>query len=626
MNDASQPPESYFERRLWLASAVIAIVFGLFLVRLFQLQVLQGEALSRSSERNFIHTVKLPAPRGEILDRDERVLATTRLARHVDVVANELRRSPSSYALLGSLLDTDAEQLRRQVQARRGRARFQPLRIAEDLPFRRLAAVESHGHFLPGVFTEVRPRRFYPGGSAAAHLLGTLGEIRADQLAARRESGYRAGDEVGQSGVEALFETFLHGRAGGKNAIVDVMGREVQLLNEVPPQPGGRVELTLDLDLQRVAEEAMRSDDGVGLRSGAVVALDPRNGDILVMLSAPAFDPNDFAAGVDTAVWRHLNEDPARPLQNRAVSGQYPPGSTYKAIVAAAALEEGEVTTADRVFCPGHFRYGNRSYNCWKRGGHGWVAFQDALRVSCDVYFYRAGLALGVDRLAKYAEAFGLGRPTGIALEGEARGLIPTRRWKERRHGELWQPGETVSISIGQGYNLVTPLQLATAYAAIANGGELLKPRLVQARVSRDGRLHAGDRREVRWRIPVTAAHLEQVRDALVAVVEAPGGTGRRARVTDLVVAGKTGTSQVVSRERLQGLREEEIPRRFQDHALFAAFAPADAPALVVAVILEHGGGGGANAAPIAQRILARWFEKYGTAKAANAAGTDDAS
>jgi penicillin-binding protein 2 len=342
--------------------------------------------------------------------------------------------------------------------------------------------------------------------------------------------------------------------------------------------------------------------------SGAVVALDPRDGGVLAMASLPSYDPNAFSGRIDSSVWRELTSDPMKPLQNRALSGQYPPGSTFKAYVAAAALEEGLRTPKTTVFCPGGFAFGNRTYRCWKRGGHGTVDLLRSLMQSCDVYYYRAGLDLGIDRLAEYLKAFGLGAKTGIGLDGEQPGLVPTSAWKLRRFGQEWMPGETVSASIGQGYNLLTPLQLAVSYAAIANDGIVMQPRLVLEVVEPGGVIVPQPAQEVR-RVPVSRENLDLVREGLHAVVDAPGGTGRRAQVAGLSVAGKTGTAQVVRLEKTAGKTGLAIPRPYRDHAWFASFAPVEAPEIVVAVLVEHGGGGGANAAPIAQRVLQRWWD-----------------
>jgi penicillin-binding protein 2 len=606
----SGPIDDFFEQRLRLLGVLMIAVFAVFLLRLVQLQMVEGEEHRLRSQRNSIRTERLTAPRGEILDREGRVLATTRPAFHLEVVPSELREPDRTLTVLAALLAEDRNEVRALYGEPRGRSRFQPLRLAADLDWEQLARVEAHRYALPGVLTEVRPQRTYPNGPLAAHLLGTLGEVRDKQLESERFEDYRAGDVVGQSGVEALLERHLRGYAGGRNVVVDVAGREVEVLDRIEPRPGSRAVLTLDLDLQRAAEDALAASGPPGEPvSGAVVALDPRSGDVLVLASLPAFDPNAFAGRIERATWRGLTEDPLRPLHNRALAGQYPPGSTYKAIVASAALEEKVRTPRTSIFCPGAFAFGNRSYRCWKAGGHGTVDLHRSLMQSCDVYYYRAGLDLGIDRLADYAKAFGLGAPTGIGLDGEQAGLVPTSAWKERRFGEPWLPGETVSAAIGQGYNLTTPLQLAVAYAAVANGGDVLRPRLVLELETPDRGTTQPPPERIRH-VPVSAENLALVREGLHAVVDAPGGTGRRAHVEGLAVGGKTGTAQVVRLEKTQGKKGLAIPRPHRDHAWFASFAPVDAPEIVVSVLVEHGGGGGANAAPVAQKVLQRWWDK----------------
>ena len=606
--------DPHFDQRLRVLGIGMIAVFALFLGRLFQLQVVEGEQHLQNSLRNSIRTVRLAAPRGEILDRDGRVLATTRPAFDLDVVPSELRDADRTLNVLSALLEAAPEHLHTELGDPRGRARFQPVRLADDLGWESLARVESHRYALPGVLTEVRPRRTYPNGPLAAHLLGTIGEVRQEQLDndTGRLNGYRAGDMVGQSGVEALLETQLRGRAGGRNVLVDVAGREVEVLDRIEPSAGGRAVLALDLDLQRVAEEALVATGLPGEPvAGSVVALDPRNGDVLVLASLPDFDPNAFSGGgVDPVVWRELMHDPARPLQDRALAGQYPPGSTWKPIVAAAALQEHVRTPTTTVFCPGSFTFGNRSYRCWKKEGHGSVDLHRAIMQSCDVYFYRAGLELGIDRMAEYATGFGLGQRTGIGLEGEKSGVVPSSAWKLAHLGEEWFPGETVSASIGQGYDLVTPLQLAVAYAAIANGGDVVRPRLVLELEGANGQ-RVAQPPEIVSHAPVEAEHLARVRDGLRAVVETPGGTGGKGRVPGLAVAGKTGTAQVVKLEHTEGLKGDAIPWKYRDHAWFVSFAPADDPQIVVAVLVEHGGHGGSAAAPVAQKVMSRWLEKH---------------
>jgi penicillin-binding protein 2 len=601
--------DEHFEIRLRVFGIVMTGVFVLFLVRLFQLQVVEGDQHRERSQRNSIRTERIASPRGELVDRDGRLLASTRAAFELEVVPSELRDKERTLTLLGELLGEEPARARAAVLGARGRARFQPVRLSEDLSFEQLARVESHRHALPGVITEVHPLREYPYGSLAAHVIGTIGEIRASQLEERRYTGYRQGESIGQTGVEALFEPQLRGRAGGRNVVVDVAGRTVEVLDEIEPHAGGKIMLGLDVDLQAVAEEGLRAAALPGdPAAGVVVALDPRTGDVLALASLPSFDPNDFPGGIEPAIWKALNSDPLKPLQDRAVAGQFPPGSTYKPFVAAIALQEKVRTPKAGIFCPGSFAFGNHTFRCWKRAGHGTVDLHRSIVQSCDVYYYRTGLDLGVDKMAEYMHAFGLGVPTGIGLENERSGIIPSTAWKEKRFGKPWYSGETVSISIGQGYVVTTPLQLAVAYGALGTG-RVVKPRLAIARVAPDGTT-TPEPVEVVREIPIDAEHLEVVRKAVRGVVQDGGGTGRRAQVPGLDVGGKTGTSQVVKLDKVKGLKHHQIPWKYRDHAWFASIAPMDDPQIVVVVLVEHGGGGGANAAPVAQRVLARWWEK----------------
>ena len=480
-------------QRLWVAGFGMGLVFAIFGLRLFQLQVLHGAELRERSEKNFVRALRIEAPRGDLLDREGRELATSRPAFAVQVIPNELRGSDLTYRALAMLLGSEASELEATVGEPRGRRRFQPVVLEGDMSKEQRARVDSHRYALPGVVTDAFPRRFYPGHHHAAHLLGSIGEIEAEQLKTRDFRGYSGGDIIGQSALERILEHHLRGHNGGRNVVVDVAGREIDVIDEVPPVRGGRAYLTIDLDLQRAAELAFESSDPeVPDHMGALVALDPRNGDVLAMVSRPTYDPNAFAGGIDSETWKQWSTDPWRPLQNRAIAGQYAPGSTYKAIVAAAALSEGVVDAADEYFCPGWYKLGRRVYRCWKRGGHHEVDLRTALAKSCDVYFYHVGVELGIDKIAEYAKAFGLGAPTGVALKGEASGLVPTKLWKERARKEPWIKGETVSAAIGQGFNLVTPIQLASAYAALASGSKI-QPRLVLRRESWDGTLRRGE-------------------------------------------------------------------------------------------------------------------------------------
>ncbi len=603
------------EGRIGVIAAGIILAFLIFAVRLFQLQIVEGADLRSRSEQNFVRTVRLDAPRGDIVDREGRIRATSRPAYRVQVIPNELHGGDATFRALAQILADAPSELSARVGKPKGRKRFQPVLLRGDLGYERFAQVESHRYALPGVVTNIGPRRDYVESELAAHLLGTIGEIGTRQLAQPSFSDYEAGEVVGQFGLEARVESHLRGRAGGRNMVVDVAGREIELLDEIKPVPGGRVVLTLDRDLQRAAEAAFRSEDPDDPdkpdHMGALVAIDPGSGEILALASLPAYDPNAFAGGIDSVTWEGLVSDPWKPLRNRAVSGEYSPGSTYKAIVAAAGLSEKVITREEQVFCPGHFRLGRRIYRCWKRGGHGDVAMDAALKGSCDVYFYDLGVRLGIDRIARYARGFGLGNLTRIDLAAEKSGLVPTMEWKLRARGEQWIKGETVSAAIGQGYNLVTPIQLAVTYAAIANGGRVMRPQLIKRYETWDHRVVSIESPEELLRVPVSREILDIVRDGLIAVVQGEEGTGGRARIKGIEVAGKSGTTQVVSLDLVKDMEPEEIPIPYRDHALFAAFAPAHAPEIVVVALVEHAGqGGGTVAAPIVQKVMARYFEK----------------
>ncbi len=600
------------EIRLWPVAMIVIAIFLLFVVRLFQLQILEGEALATRSQANYVRTVRLEAQRGTIVDREGRTIAASRPAYGVDLIPNEIRNPWRTYSVLGAILGEDPREISERVGQPRGRRRFQPINLSKDLPPEARAQVAAHRFAMPGVELYQKPTRDYVYGSLAAQLLGTIGEIDPHELADEAYAGYRSGETIGKTGLEATNERHLRGRAGGVNLVVDVAGREIDEIDRLEPTPGGRLVLSLDLDLQRVAEAAFRRPDPeVPDLMGALVALDPRNGDVLALVSAPTYDANAFAGGIDRETWRALNDDDWRPLRNRAIAGVYPPGSTYKAIVAAAGLAEGVIDATSVVTCPGHFRLGRRTYRCWKRGGHGPVNLEQALSGSCDVYFYELGKTLGVDTLAKYARRFGLGRTTGLPLRGEVGGLVPTPEWKMRVRNERWIEGETISLSIGQGANLTTPLQLAVAYSVIANGGDIIEPRIVLRRETWDGQIIEEMESVVRERDVIAQPILDLVTRGLQRVVMDPTGTGRRARVPGINVAGKSGTTQVVSLALVEGLEPEEIPLKYRDHALFVAFAPVESPEIVVVAVAEHaGGGGGAVAAPMVQGVLAEYFRK----------------
>jgi penicillin-binding protein 2 len=605
LSTARSPGDVGLERRIITAIGFVLVIWIVLLARIFYLQLVQGEEFRVSAQRQSVRTHRVEATRGIIFDRRGRILADSRPAFDVLVVPQEVSSLDETLTRIATLASLDPAAVRERLGRPSGRARFQALPVATDLERRALARVEARLWALNGVLTRVSPVRYYPHGRSAAHVLGTLGEISAGQLEQRQFARYRRGDVIGQSGVEGLFDSDLRGRAGGRNVLVDAYGRELELLGEVEPQPGLNLALTLDLRLQLLAESALEETG----KSGAVVALDPRSGEVLVLANRPSPDPNLFATGIDPQAWSDLLNDARKPLQNRALRGQYPPGSTYKVVTAIAGLEEGKVTPETEVYCGGSYRLGRRRYRCWKRGGHGVVRLHKALVQSCDVYFYQLAREVGVDRLAYYARALGLGRPTGIEFKPEAAGLVPTRAWKQRRFGERWIEGETLSIGIGQGFNLWTPIQLAVAYASIGTGRRM-RPYTTQRVESPLGEVLRNQQPEVLGELPISAETLSVVRAGLRGVVQDPRGTGYVMRRLPGAVeaAGKTGTAQVVAMAQ-DPVDEEELPEEHRDHAWFVTYAPAEAPEIVVAVLVEHGGHGSSGAAPIARRVVEAFLE-----------------
>jgi penicillin-binding protein 2 len=475
--------------------------------------------------------------------------------------------------------------------------------VKRNLDFDEVAALETHQLDLPGVSLRITPSRNYPHGAVLAHVLGYVGEATQEEL--DRDRHYRSGDIVGKAGLEKSWERYLRGVHGGQQVEVDALGRELRVLEEEDAVPGHTLVLGIDLDLQQAAETAL------GEEAGAVVALDPRNGDVLAMVSRPAFDPNEFTGGIDADRWRELTAHQRHPLNARATQGQYPPGSTFKIImaaVAAAALEEGVINPFTRIGCSGHMWFGNHDFRCWKKGGHGGMNVHSALVNSCDVFFYQVGQRLGIDTIARYARAFGLGAPTGIEIGTERGGIVPDSEWKKRVLKQPWYAGETLSVAIGQGYVTATPLQMAEAAATIATGHRF-KPRLVQRVESLDGSVIKDVEPEMVATLSVRETALKQVREALVEVVS--HGTGKKAGLPGIAVAGKTGTSQVVTlgKERVPAAK---LPWNQRDHAWFVAYAPAEEPTIAIATLVEHApGGGGAVAAPITQHILQAYFRLH---------------
>lgn len=582
---------------------VVVFVFGLLCLRLWFLQVVEGSNYRKLSENNRIRIQEIPAPRGLILDSDGRVLAGNRPSFDVCLVPQHTHNPDEVLKRLAKLLDSDLPRLKQRVEGSRGRPPFEPITLKSDVSRDILALVLTHRLDLPGIVVESTPARHYPFGTLACHLLGHLGEIDQRELARPEFALYKMGDFVGKSGVERAFEPYLKGTDGGYQSEVNAVGYKINIMGQVDPVPAHNVVLTISADLQKTAEEAL------GDSSGAIVAVDPKSGRVLAIASSPAFNLNAFSCGISPRDWEKIVNNPEHPLMNRCIQSAYPPGSTYKLVTAAAAIEEGLAKKDKEFFCAGSFRCGNRSYRCWKRQGHGKVDLLKGVVESCDVYFYNLGTMLGPDLLAKYARGFGFGMATGIGLRDEKAGFIPTSGWYQGRYGIPWQAGESLSVAIGQGANQVTPLQLVMAYAAIANGGILYRPFPVDRIVSVDGKILKTFTPTVRGKLPVSKNNMSFLGECLSGVVNSPAGTGRAARLSNVEVAGKTGTAQVV------GVASGGVPPlayKFLDHAWFVAFAPKDDARVAVVVLVEHGGHGGSTAAPIAKTIISRFFDIAG--------------
>jgi penicillin-binding protein 2 len=596
MDIRRREPEDFRPGHQYFVLAVVVVFFILF-VRLLYLQVIKGHELRFLSENNRIRLIKNPAPRGMILDRKGRVLVDSRPAFDVVVTSEDVDDLQGLSQKLSQLLHLSPDEIVDKIE-HRDTPPYQPIPIKKDISWEELSSLKMHRLDLPGVNIQIEPIRTYPYGALAAHILGYGGEISKEELADQKE--YQMGDWVGKSGVELMWEKYLRGIDGGRQVEVDAAGKEVRLLKEVQPVPGRNLYLTIDLDLQRYGEELL------GKKSGVIIAMDPLTGEILAFCSSPSFQPALFAEGISAQEWRKLAADPSHPLQNRGIQGLYPPGSVFKIVTGAAGLEEGVITPDTQFHCTGTYFLGSRAYQCWRAGGHGWIKYYRALVESCDVYFYNVGARLGIERLSRYAEGFGLGRITGIDLPDEKAGLVPTEAWKQERFGGSWYPGETISTAIGQSYLLVTPLQLVNMVSAIANGGALLKPQIAKRVEDLDKKIVEEYPPRQIGKLPISAKTLEELRVAMVGVTKEDSGTGRGARIEGMEIAGKTGTAQVV-RLRGERPRAEYMPYEFRDHAWFVAYVAAHTP-LAVVVLVEHGGHGGAAAVPLAREMIKKYL------------------
>ena len=591
-----------FKGRFPYIKAFVGAAFFLIFIYLWYLQVFKGSEFYRLSENNRIRIRENPADRGILLDRKKRVLAHNRPSFEVYLVPEDLKANPEVLVKVGELLNMPQDEMKIKFQGKKSRLPFKPIKIKSDIDWDELALLETNRVHLPGLIVDVRPKRTYNYGHLASHLIGYLGEVDKNELKQSREAIYRMGALVGKYGIESRWEVDLRGVDGGRQVEVDSLGREIKPLRSVEPFPGNNLILTIDFNLQKVAEDAFQENNG------ALIAMDPKTGRILAMVSKPSFDPAIFARNISHEDWNSLVTNPHHPLQNKGIQGQYPPGSVFKIITAIAGLESGAITPQTQMTCTGFYPYGNRDFRCWKEGGHGTISLHRAIVESCDIYFYQVGLKVGVDRIAHYAQEFGLGKTTGISLPHEKPGIVPSTSWKKKRLGVPWYSGETLSLSVGQGYLNATPLQLAMLISAVANGGKLYLPQVVERVENIYGNVLKEYPPLEMGRAAISENTLRIVQEALMGAVNEPHGTGWACALKEFKVAGKTGTAQVVKMpENFKKGDMERMPLKFRDHAWFVAYAPFEDPQISVAALVEHGGFGATAALPIAKKVI----EKY---------------
>lgn len=602
--------------RAYAAAILAAIAFFVLAARLWQLQVKEAVRFMELSTNNSIRLIKSPAPRGIISDRNGEKIADNRPGFDLYLVPEDVKDWARTRQALYETALIEGAEIDERLSAAKARPAFQAIKLKEDLSWDETARIEAGLFEMPGVMLEVAPKRSYLYSEAFAHLVGYIGEINEKELsemsATRR---YSPGDLTGKYGIEKSLEGDLRGTDGGRQIEVDAAGRKIRDIDWVPPSPGNNTRLTIDLKTQLTAYLALKG------RAGAAVAIEPSTGRVLAMVSTPGFEPNELSSGVTRDKWREIVDNPFDVLTNRAIQGLYPPASTFKPIHALAALEENVITGETRIYSGPSFRFAGRDYRDWKEEGHGTINLHRAIIESSDTFFYQVGLKLGIDRLAKHTRGFGFGAKTGIGLLNEKSGIVPSSEWKKKALGVRWYEGETISASVGQGYMLATPLQVANAYAAIANGGTVFTPQLIEEVTLPEGNAVVTFAPRRKGSLAWSKKNLKAVTEALKGVVHEQGGTAHFLSATGLKIAGKTGTAQV--KKLVQRTKNiEGILYKYRDHAWFAGYAPYDDPKIAVAVLVEHGGFGASAAAPVAREIFRAYLEELPAMPAENTIDT----
>lgn len=598
-----------FQRRTIVVMTFVVLMIGGLIARMYQLQVVEHEVFTTLSDKNRVQVQSVPPPRGLIYDRNHVLLAENRPVFSVTLVPERADGMDQTLSQLGGILDVSGEDLERfHRRLQEPRRPFQEIPLRYDLNEQEMARLAVHRHELPGVEVKAELVRYYPHSTLTSHSLGFVGRINRDELQRIDPVNYAGTNYIGKSGIERFYEELLHGTVGYQHVETNARGRTLRVLERENPVPGEDLQLQLDLRLQE------RAYDLLDNRRGAIVAIEPATGGILALASVPGFDTNKFVTGISVKDYRELSESRDKPLFNRALRGQYPPGSTLKPMLAIAALDSGATDRDYTIWDPGYFQLNNsgRRYRDWKRTGHGWVDLMDAMAESCDVYFYEIAVKMGVDTMYSYLSRFGFGEDASLDVSGALSGLLPSKEWKRAMRSEPWYPGDSVNLGIGQGFMLATPLQLATATSLIANRGTWVEPRLlreIDGDTPVEQYLPDGNHEPLKLKNP---ADWEFVVDTMAEVMHGRHGTARgSARNAPYRMAGKTGTAQVFSLAEDEEYDAEEIRERLRDHALFVGFAPVDNPKIAVAVIVENGGGGSSTAAPVARELFDAWLVEF---------------
>ena len=573
--------------KVLISAYLIIALFFILTIRIWQLQVLQGNEYRKLSEENRLRIVRVAAPRGIIYDRTGIPLVKNTPYYSVSVSPQNI--DVLDISALAELLKMDRDVLLEKIKNRPQQNLYEPIRLKEGLSAKEIALVEARRSDFPSLAVDVDVSRDYLFGNIGAHLIGYLGKPNEFQYSSPDFRDVPSNAFIGQWGIEKLYDRQLRGTSGERIIEMDALGRELRLIKEKSPVRGDDVKLAMDIKLQKEAEESF------GEKTGALVAMKPDTGEILALVSKPSFDPNLFARGIKYRQWEELNQNKKLPLLNRSLQSQYPPGSTFKIITAIAAMEEGAIDVNTKVTCTGEIVYGRWHFGCWQKHGHGTLSLHRALVESCDVYFYDLGKRLGIDKIASYARMLGLGKDTGLRMAKERSGVVPDTKWKLEKKKQPWYLGETFNASIGQGYVATTPFQMAQMMSIVANGGYIYSPTLLMAE----------NKPAPLTKLNIRQESFEEVKKALSGVVNENGGTGWAAKSSMVNICGKTGTAQVVGMKR----DSKYLPEMFRDHAWFVAFAPYEAPEIALSVMVEHGGHGGATAAPIAKRAIEAYMK-----------------